>query len=103
MKIKIHKPVEEYGFVEAEEEVDFENPSQLEQLRNLYDDIGKVFKNSDGLEDKEWREVLDKYLETNEMESNQYERMSLEQKRIIQEIKKSVKRMNYKNNKENND
>lgn len=102
MKIKIHKPVEEYGFVEVEVETDDPTTDDLSRIRSIYDDLTMAFKNGGGLDQKEWIKVFDKYLETNVMESDEYERMSLEQKGVIQEIKKSIKRQNYKLNKNEN-
>lgn len=54
----------------------------------------------DGLDTKEWNRVLDTYLETNKITSPEdLENMSVYQHSIIQEIKRSLKRIEYKNNK----
>ena len=47
----------------------------------------------EGLEDKEWREVLDMYLVTQKMRCDAYEGMSNEQRNIIQELKRAFKRI----------
>ena len=47
----------------------------------------------EGLEDKEWREVLDMYLITSKMRSDKYEDMSMSQRFIIQELKRAFKRI----------
>jgi hypothetical protein len=45
-----------------------------------------------------WNKILDNYLTTGKMTSNEYESLDYEQIKIIQEIKKSFKRIcqNYK-------
>ena len=47
------------------------------------------------MERKQWMKVLDNYLKTGKMLSEEYEAMDYEQQRIIQEIKLSIKRINY--------
>ena len=46
------------------------------------------------METKEWNKVLDRYLTENTMSSEDYENLLVEQKYCIQEIKKSMKRLN---------
>lgn len=50
------------------------------------------------MEQKEWNRVLDRYLTENTMLSEEYEQLNIEQKFVIQEIKKCLKRLNSKNN-----
>ena len=50
------------------------------------------------METKEWNRVLDRYLTENTMSSEEYEQLNIEQKYVIQEIKKSIKRLNVKLN-----
>lgn len=48
------------------------------------------------MERQEWNKLLDKYLTTNQMLSEEYEKLNDIQKAIIQELKKSFKRIkNY--------
>ena len=54
----------------------------------------------EGLERKEWNDVLVKYLLGNPLTSDEYERMNAYQATVIQEVKRAIKRINYKN--ENN-
>lgn len=90
---KIHVPVEQYGYVEAS--CDSPVTSKM-----AYDEIKNAFKvDSEGLDQKEWNWALDKYLETNTGDVDIYMRMSTSQKDIFQEIKRSLKRIEYKNNK----
>lgn len=81
-KAKLHIPTAEYEFVEIETEGD------IDEIKLLLE----KFKSKGGLEDKEWRKVLDKYLVEGTMESDEYERMSIGQKSVIQEIKKHYNR-----------
>ena len=46
------------------------------------------------MERKEWNALLDKYLSTGKMLSDEYEVLNEIQKAIIQELKKSFARMN---------
>ena len=46
------------------------------------------------MENKEWNYTLDFYLTNGFLESDEYERMYDDQKRIIQELKKAFKRIN---------
>lgn len=50
---------------------------------------------------KEWNEILDKYLMTNTLHSEEYYKLNDIQKAIIQEIKKSLKRIKSKYDKHN--
>ena len=47
------------------------------------------------LEPKAWRRALDEYLKTGKMWSEDYLEMSHEQQNIIQEVKRSLKRITY--------
>lgn len=85
---------EQYGFIEL---IEVEVASAEEAL-TAYEDIVSLYKGSgEGLEHKEWCGALDRYLKDGTMDSDTYLKMSLSQQKIIQEIKKAVKRINYKN------
>ena len=89
MKIKLHIPTEEYGFVEIESEAD-----SIQEAIETYS-ASKTLKNAsgEGLDHKEWITALDRYLSTETGETAQYVRMSDSQKLVIQEIKKAIKRI----------
>lgn len=94
MKAKLHIPTEEYGFVEIEEEV-----STVEHALEAY----KMAKDArislkQGLSPLEFNRALDGYLELRTMPSEIYEKMDDRQKGVMQELKKSFKRTNAKNN-----
>jgi len=50
-------------------------------------------KQENELDEKEWKKVLDRYLVEKKMASEEYERMSLEQIKFIQELKRAFKRI----------
>jgi hypothetical protein len=83
---KIRIPRDQYAFIEVDAE------GTLDEIKLLYHDL---MTEDEGLDDKAWRNCLDKYLTDGNMESVEYENMSTQQQRVIQEIKKSFKRLNY--------
>ncbi len=96
---KLHIPVAQYGFVETE-------VSTLEEVQPEYDSIMREFglkmpivNSTGGLPTIEWNKALDTYISQNTLHSETYANMSDWQKTIIQEIKRSVKRIEYKNTK----
>ena len=88
VKAKIRIPKDQYAFIELDVE------DTVDNIQILYQTLIKA---DVGLPDKEWRDALDKYITTNSLESHEYEAMSVRQKDIIQEIKRSIKRIEYKN------
>ncbi len=91
MKAKLHIKIGEFEFLELDEERG--EGFNSKELKRIYDEVVREFEPKEGLEPKEWNSVLDKYLTENTMESNQHERMSPRQQRMIQEIKKSFARL----------
>ena len=106
MKAEILIPTVQYGnirfFIEGEAD---EIIAESKRLNKLYaNDSEGGFMNA-GLPDKEFNAVLDKFTwqdkGDNGIEAEQYERMSDEQKTIIQAIKRSRKRIEYVSTKGN--
>lgn len=89
MKATFRIPTKEYAYIELNE-VEVES---AEDAHSKYQELEKIVSGQVGLSSKDWNEALDKYLSTNALTSDEYALMSVEQKRIIQEIKKSVKRL----------
>jgi len=88
MKSKLRIPTaEQFAFIE----VDFEGTPQ--ETVSAYREITDMVQSKYGMERLEFNKVLDKYLETNTMTSEQYEEMSNRQKDVIQELKKAFKRL----------
>ena len=94
MKITYHIPTEQFGFVEVEQDV---HSAEVNDTLGAYYKAKVKVMGGVGLEPSEWCKVMDKYMEGGSMESNEYERMSMEQQRVIQEIKKCFKRINRHN------
>lgn len=91
MKITYRIPTEQYAYVEVEENVPFKTTTKIKEN---YDDLASVFKPQEGLPDKLWRQAIDQYLREGDCEADVYAAMSQEQKRVIQEIKRSMNRIN---------
>lgn len=90
-KITYHIPTEQFGFVEVENE--HEEGVEVESYESVKAFFVPPTSPEEGLDQKEWNTALDGYLTLNTMPSEVYERMSLKQKGLIQEIKKSIKRL----------
>lgn len=88
MKVILHIPTEQYGFVAVE--VDDVSPDTAAET---YRDYAEAFKIKVGLNQKEWNTVLDSYINGNPMNPDTYYAMSPEQQKIIQELKKCFKRL----------
>ena len=101
MKVTYRIPTEMYAYVEVEKEYQLD-PS-ADDIVNHYQELIQSFRPKLGLPEKEWREALDRYLTSNDLEADVYVTMSDSQKNVIQQIKKSIKRVNYKNNKQENE
>lgn len=92
MKIKLHIPTEQYGFVEAE--FDWLEEGKIIDPAEAYKQIGDLFRPQEGLSPKDFNQFLDKYLTENTGDLEVYNGMSDAQKAVIQEIKKAFKRLN---------
>ena len=97
MKAKLHIPIEEIGgknismwsFIDLDVEV-----GSIAEALTLYNSSQRLKTAPEsGLDDKEWRKALDGYLTLNTLPSEVYERMNDSQRGVIQEIKKSIKRL----------
>lgn len=89
---KLHVKIGDFEFVESE----YSDSVTREQLAEEYQLLTQAFKPKVGLERLVWNKLLDKYIVTGTMEAHEYESCSDEQKRVIQEIKKSSARINPK-------
>lgn len=82
---KLHIKIGDFEFVE----VDCESYIQMVEERRQ---ITEAFAPKEGLAQKEWNTLLDKYLNTATMEQHEYDSCSDKQKWMIQELKKCFKR-----------
>jgi len=93
-KVKLHIPTEQYGYVEFEVEL------EPEDAIAHYNEIVRAARAGDGLEKKEFDAFIDRYLEGEDNHIEQYEKMNAEQKTIVQCIKRSLARIDYKHKKQ---
>lgn len=96
MKYTVHVPTTQFGFIEAEASVDSDEIESIIELHNMLFKAYSGEKAGLGLPPRDWCMWLDNYLITNTGNADQYNQMSSEQQRVIQEIKKSVKRLKTK-------
>ena len=89
MKYILHVPVEQYGFIQVD---DIET---REQAVAEYKMVNADFQNQ-GLPEKEWKAILDDLLEDQSINGDpgSVELMSPAQRYVVNEIKKSFKRIN---------
>lgn len=89
MKYTLHVPVEQYGFIQVDD-ID-----TREQAVAEYKMVNADFQNQ-GLPEEEWRAILDDLLEDQSINGDpgSVELMSPAQRWLINECKKSFKRLN---------
>lgn len=90
MNTKIHLPTGDFAFIEQEL---FCTP---EEAVEAFKALQRAYKPEagEGLTPKEWNTVLDGYLNEGTMNADIYASMNAQQQFVIQEIKKSSKRVN---------
>ena len=89
MKYTLHVPVEQYGFIQVD---DIET---REQAVAEYKMVNADFQ-SQGLPEEDWKAILDDLLEDQSISGDpgSLELMSPAQRYVVNEIKKSFKRLN---------
>lgn len=97
MKATLRIPTEMYAYIEVEIEKD-----SAEEVIDEYNRITALYKGGAGLTEKEFSAVLDELLSTGTVRGGveYYEKMTPEQRNIMQTIKRSVKRINSRLGKE---
>lgn len=97
MKVTYHIPTEQYGFVEVEMEgymISSDAPSYESIKVSVMPSTSPELPQNEGLDHKSWNTALDGYMTIGSCPSDVYESMNDVQKNIMQEIKKSMKRLN---------
>ncbi len=92
IKVGLHIPTEQYGFVLVECE-----GLSAEQTAELYNEYSRAFLPKVGLADKEYNAFIDRMLmgqDGNHIE--QYEAMNDNQKYAVQVLKRGIKRLKAK-------
>lgn len=90
MRYKIHYKTGDFCFIE------YETENRDDAVQEYYV-IKAMFEDKEGLQDKEWNALTDKYLTTNTMKAEEYESLSREQKNYIQWVKRAFKRLEVNN------
>lgn len=91
MKFTVHLPTEQYGFCEAEFEAD-----DLNVAAHNYRQLADVFKVKSGLDSKLFDAFIDKQISGGTNHIEEYNAMSPDQQAVVQLLKRSMKRINYK-------
>lgn len=97
MKIKYRIPSKDpYGYVEFEQENVTETPEEVRSVIEQLEEMMSYHKGETagpGLPPKEWCAWLDNYLKNQTGNADQYNQMSPDQQRTIQDLKKAFKRL----------
>jgi len=97
MKVTYRIPAKaQYGYIELDTEVE-----GIEDALAGYEDAVRAYQGSDGLPTPEFNATIDEYMNTGHVLGGLelWGRMSDNQKFCFQEVKKSMKRLEAKNNK----
>lgn len=88
-KAELRIPTDQYAYIN----VDIEG--EPDEIVQAYREFSDLVRPKLGLETKDFNRALDEYLTTNKFKNPEetYFKMNPEQQKIIQEIKKSVKRL----------
>lgn len=95
MKFTIRIPTSQYAYIEAE----VETKDTVEAITDaivLHNTIQKEYSASltnKELTTKEWNSVIDRYLTENRIASDDYEKLSNDERIVLNEIKKSLVRI----------
>ncbi len=98
-KITVHYPVEQYGFAEIEldtAKMIFEEgrtPSVEKITQEVYENLAAAFKPQAGLGDKDFNAFIDYMLLGTPNHIEMYEKLSDQQRDIVQCLKRALKRL----------
>ncbi len=92
MKIDLHVPVEQYGFVNVNFETESDDYANIS--KEAYDAVADAFKvrPENILPTDEWNDFISKQLKGEKLDVNVWEQMSPQQKWCVNEIKKAKNR-----------
>lgn len=103
MKVSHRVPTQQYGYIEAEQDIDDALPvdTAQEKIRWMHDFLVKTMAERpvNELPKKDFDQFIDTYLQGGNNHIEVYEKMSPAQKDIVQTIKRSLARINYKETK----
>lgn len=88
-KAELRIPTDQYAYINVQV------GGEPDDIMQAYKEFSALVKPQEGLPPKEWRQALDEYLNTNSFSNadDTYFKMNPQQQYVIQEIKKSVKRV----------
>jgi hypothetical protein len=89
-KAELTIPAEQFGNIRPTIE------GTAEEIVDAYFEFSRMVKPQEGLPHKEWNAALDRYLNDGTGDTEAYIAMSPAQQNVIQEIKKSFKRLKAK-------
>ena len=90
MKAKLRIPTKKaYAYIEVEFD------GSPEEIVEAHENLTRLVEPQGGIPTKDFNQALDLYLEKGTGDTQQFLDMSDEQKRVFQEIKKSIKRKGY--------
>jgi hypothetical protein len=89
-KYTLHVPTVSFGFIETEVDT-------AEEAIAEHNNLLKLYSGGEGLSDKDFNHFLDKYLTNGTGETEVYMAMNLEQQKVIQTLKRAMKRIEAKN------
>ncbi len=90
-KYIVHVPTEQYGFIS------YETEGTAEDAVQAYNELKKEYAGGAGLPSREFCSFMDVYVSTGHAPEDgieKWEAMSLEQRFVINEVKKAIKRIN---------
>lgn len=86
MKSKIHIATKEYCFIEFETEVE-----SMEESLIAYDKFMLLLNDKEGLNTKDWARVRNNFILNNEIDEEDYNKLSKAQRYVINEVKIAVR------------
>lgn len=92
-KATIRIPTEQYAYLEIETD------GTPEHILETYREFNRLMKGGGGLDTKTFNQFLENQLNGGDNEMETYLAMSPEQQMVVQEIKKTIKRIQAKENK----
>ena len=94
-KAQLRIPTEMYAYIEVSVE------GTAESIVEAYQDFTRLVKPKEGLSEKDFSAHLDRMLLGSDNHVEEYQMMSDKQKEIVQTLKRSLKRLKARNDKNN--
>lgn len=97
MKVIYRIPTKEpFAFVELHDDFLPENEeAAIEYPKRMYLALTQAFHGGEGLEDKAYDAFIERMIKAEPNHIEEYNKMSLEQQKYVQVVKRAIKRINY--------